>query len=164
MIGGNDTPVMLMADRMAHLKQFQLNRSIPGMLLINGFSGLPCIIDLANAWFHPFKKPLLRLDFESVTNKQMLSLLSASHHSEERQLYKQMMKTMLHVQEGRYTHRVNTIPVQAGGVRNGLLGKAASWLILNRWVRKSQVKAGWEKFQAKKVLWAKIQGQVVFVV
>ena len=118
--------MMLMADRMAHLKQFQLNRSIPGMLLINGFSGLPCIIDLANAWFHPFKKPLLRLDFESVTNKQMLSLLSASHHSEERQLYKQMMKTMLHVQEGRYTHQVNTIPVQAGGVRNGLLGKAAS--------------------------------------
>lgn len=126
MIRGNDTPVMLMADRMAHLKQFQLNRSIPGMLLINGFSGLPCIIDLANAWIHPFKKPLLRLDFESVTNKQMLSLLSASHHSEERQLYKQMMKTMLHVQEWRYTHQVNTIPVQAGGVRNGLLGKAAS--------------------------------------
>lgn len=82
--------------------------------------------NLANAWIHPFKKPLLRLDFESVTNKQMLSLLSASHHSEDRQLYKQMMKTMLHVQEGRYTHQVNTIPVQAGGVRNGLLGKAAS--------------------------------------
>lgn len=164
MIRGNDTPVMLMADRMAHLKQFQLNRSISGMLLINGFSGLSCIIDLTNAWIHPFKKPLLRLDFESVTKINRCCPYSQQAIIQRRgSSINKWWKQCCMYKKGD-THQVNTIPVQAGGVRNGLLGKAASWLILNRWVQKSQVKAGWKKFQAKKVLWAKIQGQVVFVV
>lgn len=65
-IRANDTGVILMADRMAHLKQFQLNRSISGIFLINGFSGLSCITDAANALIHPFKIQILRYDLESV--------------------------------------------------------------------------------------------------
>lgn len=66
-IRANDTLLILMADSMAHLKQFQLNRSISGILLINGFSGLSCIRELVNAWIHVLKKQLPSLYFEPAT-------------------------------------------------------------------------------------------------
>lgn len=65
-IRANDTQVILMVDSMAHLKQFQLNRFISGILLINGFSELLCIIDLVNARIYPFEKQLPSLYFESA--------------------------------------------------------------------------------------------------
>lgn len=65
-IRANDTLVIPMADSMAHLKQFQLNRSISGILLINGVFGLSYTVGLANALVYPIKIQMLSLYFESV--------------------------------------------------------------------------------------------------
>lgn len=146
-----------MADSTAHLKQFQLSRSISGILLINGFPGHSWIIDLAYALIHPFRKQSLSLYFELVTkvNRCCPCFQEVTVQSRGRPTNKWWEWSSTWKRE-----RGNRLIKSQS--RQELLGMASwssSHLILSRLVWTSQVQAGWEKFQAEKIIWAKAQRQ-----
>ena len=129
MIRANETLVILMANSMAYLKQFQLNRRVSSIFSINSFSGLSCIIDLANALIHPFKKQVLSLYFVPVTKVNRCSPCFQGVRGQSRGRPMNKWWNNEHAQKGDM-HQVHKIPAQARGVRNGILGGThISWFL-----------------------------------